>query len=46
MRDRFAAKTVDEREARLQHMRDRPAETAGEREARLQQMSLLTRLLK
>ena len=40
MRDRLAAETEEEREARLQQMRVRlAAETPEEREARLQQMS-------
>ena len=39
-RDRLAAETTEEREARLQRMVDRlTAETAEEREARLQRMA-------
>ena len=40
MRDRLAAETAKERDARLQQMRDRlAAETAEERDARLQYTS-------
>ena len=43
-RDRLAAETEEEREARLQQMRVRlAAETPDEREARLQQMSTYQR---